>query len=424
MRAVDQPANRGRGRAPYGRLSPAVPYLPVTIPEPGSSSTGPAVGAQEAALEALINTDLPTPPGRERRRARQITVFIPAHNEQATIGATIRSLQAQTTRPARVIVICDNCTDGTAAVAARHGASVFYTVGNTARKAGALNQVLTRMLPGLNGDDLVLVMDADSLLTGNWLAAASRMLHRNPRVGAVCGVFLGEPGAGLVGQLQRNEYWRYSRTVKRRLQAPVLSGTGTLFRVSVLREVARERGRRLPGAPGEFYSRTSITEDDEITLALKTLGHRCVPADGCHTTTEVMPTWRALWRQRVRWQKGALGDLWAYGFTRVTLSYWLRQAGIYAGLGLSVACWWIILTQIADQPGINLVWTTGILGVNFAERLYTVRKAGLWGMLLSALMVPEFAYDVFRMGVFLRALADAVTGRDIAWGHVDRVVGR
>jgi hypothetical protein len=204
----------------------------------------------------------------------------------------------------------------------------------------------------------------------------------------------------------------------------VLSGTGTLFRVSALREVARERGYRLPGTRGEFYSRTSITEDDEITLALKTLGHRCIPAEGCHTTTEVMPTWPDLWRQRVRWQKGALGDLWAYGLTRVTVTYWLRQFAIYLGLAVSVACWWIILTSITHNPGINVAWTAGILGVNFTERLWTVRRAGPWGVLLSILMIPEFLYDIFRMGVFIRALADALTGRDIAWGHVNRQAGR
>jgi cellulose synthase/poly-beta-1,6-N-acetylglucosamine synthase-like glycosyltransferase len=240
----------------------------------------------------------------------------------------------------------------------------------------------------------------------------------------VCGVFLGEPGGGLIGQLQRNEYWRYARTVKRRPQAPVLSGTGTLFRVSALREVARERGNRLPGTRGEFYSRTSITEDDEITLALKTLGHRCIPADGCHTITEVMPTWPDLWRQRVRWQKGALSDLWAYGLSRVTAPYWLRQLAIYAGLAVSIACWWIIIGSIAHQPGFNVAWTAGILGINFIERLYTVRRAGPWGMLLSIVMVPEFLYDVFRMGVFIRALADALRGRDIAWGHVNRQAAR
>jgi cellulose synthase/poly-beta-1,6-N-acetylglucosamine synthase-like glycosyltransferase len=375
------------------------------------------------ALEALMNTDLlAEEPVTRRTRAAggTITVFIPAHNEQASIEATLRSLRKQTKLPTRVIVVCDNCTDDTAAIAAAHGAFVFNTVGNKAKKAGALNQALTRMLPSLHGDDLVLVMDADSLLSAGWLRSASASLDRNSVVGAVCGVFLGEPGGGIIGQLQRNEYWRYARTVQRRPQAPVLSGTGTLFRVSALREVARERGRRLPGTRGEFYSRTSITEDDEITLALKTLGHRCIPADGCHTTTEVMPTWPDLWRQRVRWQKGALGDLWAYGLSRVTASYWLRQLAIYAGLAVSIACWWIIITGIAHNPGFNVAWTAGILGVNFVERLWTVRRAGPWGMLLSILMIPEFLYDIFRMGVFIRALVDALMGRDIAWGHVNR----
>ena len=31
----------------------------------------------------------------------------------------------------------------------------------------------------------------------------------------------------------------------------MLSGTGTMFRAAVLREVARERGKRLPGRPFE-----------------------------------------------------------------------------------------------------------------------------------------------------------------------------
>lgn len=384
----------------------------------------PMTGAQEAALEALINIDLFVGEQLSTRWIRAtdstVTVFIPAHNEQASIEATLQSLYQQTKLPTQVIVVCDNCSDSTAAIALRYGALVFNTMGNKAKKAGALDQALTRVLPSLRGDDLVLVMDADSLLSSGWLRSASATLHRNPVVGAVCGVFLGEPGAGFIGQLQRNEYFRYARIVHRRPQAPVLSGTGTLFRVSALREVARERGRWLPGSPGEFYSRTSITEDDEITLALKTLGHRCLPARGCRTITEMMPTWGDLWRQRVRWQKGALCDLWSYGLSRVTMTYWLRQFSIYAGLIGSIICWWIIIASLVGRPGVNVAWTAGILGVNFVERLWTVRRAGWRGMLLSALMVPEFLYDVFRMGVFLWALAAALAGRDIAWGHVSR----
>jgi cellulose synthase/poly-beta-1,6-N-acetylglucosamine synthase-like glycosyltransferase len=373
----------------------------------------PFAGRQMAGVAALRHLASPA-------AGPALTAIIPAHNEARSIAATIRSLRRQSRVPDRVLVVCDNCTDDTADIALLNGAEVMCTVANTAKKAGALNQALARLLPCLCDDDQVLVMDADSHLNPAWLAAATRALRRNEAGGAVCGVFLGEPGGGLVGQLQRNEYVRYARQVGRRGQAPVLSGTGTVFRASSLREVARERGHRLPGTPGEYYSSDSITEDDEITLALKTLGRRCLAVAGCETITELMPTWGDLWRQRIRWQKGALNDLRRYGLTKVTSLYWIRQSIIYVGLLASLACWLIMGASFTSHPGVNAGWTAGVLAINFVERLWTVRRGGRHGMLISALMVPEFGYDAWRMAVFLRAIVDELTHRDIPWGHVVR----
>jgi glycosyltransferase involved in cell wall biosynthesis len=78
-----------------------------------------------------------------------LSFIIPAHNEEATIAQTIRSLRGQTLPVASITVVCDNCTDDTAAVAAAGGAQVMTTHSNTARKAGALNQALARVLPRL-----------------------------------------------------------------------------------------------------------------------------------------------------------------------------------------------------------------------------------------------------------------------------------
>jgi len=356
------------------------------------------------------------------RRPGQVTAVIPAHNEEMPIGDTIRSLARQSLRPARVVVICDNCTDDTAGAAAAAGASVLTTMNNDARKAGALNQAFASLLPILGEEDLVLVMDADSRISGRWIEYASGILRDNPRVGGVSGVFLGEPGGGFVGQLQRNEYFRYSREVFRRRQAPVLSGTGTLFRVPALLLVGRERGWSLPGDPGDYYDSHSMTEDNEMTLAMKTLGFRCVAGAGCETTTEVMPTWKALFRQRLRWQKGALSDLRNYGFSRATLPYWAKQFAMYGMFLLSIACWVIMGLAMIQHPGFNVAWTAGILSVNFVERLWTVRRASLAGKILSMLTVPEMIYDVFRMVVYFRAFADAVTNRDVDWGHLNRSV--
>jgi poly-beta-1,6-N-acetyl-D-glucosamine synthase len=154
-----------------------------------------------------------------------------------------------------------------------------------------------------------------SQLAPGWIGCATDALARDCEVGGVSGTYTGEDGPGLLRQLQRNEFVRASRLVRRRADLWVLSGTGTMFRVPALRHVARERGRRLPGVPGECYDSTSITEDYEITLALKTLGYRCLCPPGCTARTELMPTWQHLFRQRLRWQSGTLTALRRYGFT-------------------------------------------------------------------------------------------------------------
>jgi cellulose synthase/poly-beta-1,6-N-acetylglucosamine synthase-like glycosyltransferase len=374
-----------------------------------------ATGPMAAVVTAPFRIDESTV-----MRLPRITVVIPAHNEAATIAQTIRSLRRQTLPVASIAVVCDNCTDDTAAVAAAQGAEVMITQGNTARKAGALNQALARILPRLGNNDYLLAMDADSALCPGWLETAARVLALDRRVGAICGAFLGEPGGGIVGQIQRNEYYRYARIINRRWQAVVLSGTGSLFRARALQEIARERGSRLPGAPGQYYRHTSITEDDEITLAMKTLGWKCLCPTRCETLTEVMPTWGALWTQRMRWQKGTLGDLSAYGLTKVTRWYWLRQAGLYGGFAVSFACLGIMIASLVTAPGISVGWTVGILSVTLVERTVTVRRGGWRAMLLAAVILPEAYYSLWQGWLFFCAAYAAIQRREISWGHLQR----
>lgn len=351
----------------------------------------------------------------------RVIVMIPAHNEAASIGRTLQALRAQTRRPDKIIVVCDNCTDATAVVSAGHGVHVLRTVGNTTRKAGALNQALARVLPGLDRRDLVLIADADSRLCRDWIRCAADALRLDRKLGGVCGTYTGEGTAGLLAQLQRNEFVRATRLVPRRGALWVLSGTGTMFRVPVLREVARERGRWIPGRPGEYYSTISITEDYEITLALKTLGFRCLAAPGCTAETELMPTWRYLFRQRLRWQSGTLTALRVYGFTRATRGNWVRQAFFYARYCAQMACWAIIGYSLAVHPSAAMpTWVLGMLAVIYLERIITVRKGGLKGILLAVLLIPEWCYGVFDGLYLFQALRIEVVGGELSWGHVVR----
>ena len=127
----------------------------------------------------------------------QIVALIPAHNEEESIERTIACLNAQTRPADRVIVIADNCTDETPALARASGAEVIVTQGNTHKKAGALNYALERVLPSLTDQDAVLVQDADTFLDPGFLAATTRKLSEG--FGAAGGNFRGRAAAECAG---------------------------------------------------------------------------------------------------------------------------------------------------------------------------------------------------------------------------------
>ena len=103
--------------------------------------------------------------------------------------------------------------------------------------------------------------------------------------------------------------------------------------------MAAARGPLIPGPPGTVYDTLALTEDNELTLALKTLGAKMYAPPQCVVTTEVMTGWRDLWRQRLRWHRGALENIAVYGITRSTALYWRQQAGLAYGVG--ERCVWI-----------------------------------------------------------------------------------
>jgi biofilm PGA synthesis N-glycosyltransferase PgaC len=353
-----------------------------------------------------------------------IVGLVPAHNEADGIAASVASILAQVDQ---LIVISDNSTDATVELAIQAGATVIESVNNVDKKAGALNQALGSMLgigsrlfslPQLGDDDFVLVMDADSRIDPGFVARAVTEFTLTPDAGAVGGIFLGDPGGAIVGQLQRNEYFRYAREVSRRGgKAWVLSGTASVLRVDVLRAVVQARREgRLPGA-ATVYDTLALTEDNELTLAIKTLGFRTMSPQECIVRTEIMDSGRDLWHQRMRWQRGALENLGNYRLTKVTRPYYVQQ--LISAIGLFAMWLFVGLTVAAIVTAsfqVHLVWL--LVGLIFlAERIVTVWAGGTKARLVAVVMVIEFAYDVFLQAVIVRSVWDIATGRQATWHH-------
>ncbi|KQW48883.1 hypothetical protein ASC77_09175 [Nocardioides sp. Root1257] len=382
------------------------------------------LGDRIPALETPVDWPQTMAPHPTPDRPLRLTVLIPAHNEEAIVGSTIASLRAQTTPPARVIVIADNCTDRTAEVVDDIGVEVRSTVGNTRKKAGALNQALADLLPSTDDSDVVMVMDADSTLSSNFIEVALGLLQSDPDLMAVGGVFDGEPGEGLIGQLQRNEFVRYQRLVLRRPgRVFVLTGTAALIRAGALEAVAAARGTLLPGHRGEVYDTLALTEDNELTLALKTLGARLDSPPECRVTTEIMPSARALWRQRLRWHRGALENIGAYGLTRATGLYWAQQIGLaYGVVALGSYLLMAGISLLAADSFVLVPFWTAIGVIFITERVVTAWNAGWPGRLVAAPIVLELGYAVFLQACFVTSIVQISLHRRAEWNYVERQV--
>lgn len=368
-------------------------------------------------------------PGDVGRVGRTIVV-IPAHNEQQRLPTTLAALRCQTHQPDAVVVVADNCIDDTVTVALHAGVTVVETTGNRHAKAGALNAALEVLLGELQANDTVLAMDADTELNERFIAVCRARLDDDVdgTIGGVGGVFHGDGERWkLVRQLQENEYARYARQLGRRQgRALVLTGTGTLFRVAALREVAQARkSQRLPdpGGTAGVYDTGSLTEDNELTLALKHLGWKARSPKQCIVNTAMMPTWRSLFIQRRRWQRGALENLVAHGVVRHTWPYALRQVGTYLGVLFVPLYFATLTTALTVGGGVDVVvplWIA-VAVAYVVEQTLSVRRAGWKAVVTSAVVIPELVYTVFLNTVYAVCLAGVVAGTAEQWGRgVDR----
>jgi len=195
-----------------------------------------------------------------------------------------------------------------------------------------------------------------------------------------------------------------------------MTGTASVFRADALAAVAAARGTVLPGRPGDVYDTYSLTEDNELTIALKSLGARLISPRQCRVRTELMPTWGDLWRQRERWQRGALENIGMYGFSSATGRYWSQQLALGYGV-IAVICYLAVTVLSYFAFGMfTVVIFWAVLGALFTvERVITVWPGGWRARLLAAPLLIELAYALYLQLVYVKSLVDIVLGRSKHW---------
>ena len=328
-----------------------------------------------------------------------VVALIPAHNEESSIGATVAALLAQTRVPDRIIVIADNCTDRTAAIAASfHHPSllVTQTVNNRDKKCGGLNAAWRQFA---TDSDIVICLDADTILPDNAIEDWVREFTDNPELAGSSSKFTMR-GTELLVRLQRAEFAKWTDSSLRRGWTSVLAGTACAIRNSVLHEVVRTHRRYGP------WLHASQVEDFELTYRIRELGYFCQVSPTVRAYTDAMRSVRSLWGQRMKWQVGTVEDLLRFGLNRKTWIDWRQQA---AGLlAASVRFGWIFFTVLYAALGIlhfAPIWfVVPVLFIaNDVKQALRIPDRDRWDVILAALLVPQEAFAWMRAGWFVAA---------------------
>jgi len=221
--------------------------------------------------------------------------LIPAHDEAKGILETLNDIKPQLRPTDRLLVVADNCTDDTAAVAASAGAEV--TVRSDVAKIGkgyALDWGLTHLAS--TPPDIVIMIDADCSVTSGTIDRLTTVCEQSRR--PVQSLYLMTAPTGPAINHQVAEFaWRVKNWVRPSglgaLGLPCqLMGSGMAFPWAVIRSVELSSG--------------FIVEDLKLGLDLAKAGHAPIFCPSA-VVKSTFPTSAAGSRvQRHRWEQGHL----------------------------------------------------------------------------------------------------------------------
>lgn len=248
---------------------------------------------------AGTHTATPAPDEPVHAHRPRLAVLIPAHNEAGGIAATLADVCAQTGAADRVIVVADNCTDETAAIARAAGAVVLERRDRERRGKGYALDFGVRFLEA-DPPDVLVIVDADCVLARHTLPrlaqhcratgrpVQARYLMRYPQSARTVGARMAEFAFVL------KNWVRPLGLAQLNLACPLL-GAGMAFPWAVIRDASLASG--------------NIVEDMRLgsDLASAGQGARFLESASVYSTFPVAADGQQ--SQRRRWEHGHLQTL-------------------------------------------------------------------------------------------------------------------
>jgi poly-beta-1,6-N-acetyl-D-glucosamine synthase len=248
--------------------------------------------------------------------ARELTVIIPAYNEQDSIADTIRSMRAQTVRVGAIVVVDDCSSDATGEVARALGVTVLRPPSNTGSKAAAQNFALLQVESAFT-----LAIDADTTLAPDAVERLLAAFH-DGQVAAAC---------GFVEPRYRRSVWERGRYIEYLLaftfykpiqdfygKPLISSGCFSAYRTEVLKEC------------GGWSTRT-MAEDVDLTWRFYFAGYKVRFVPGA-VSYPIEPHNFHFMRKQLR--------RWSHGFIQNVCLHWQSVLHVpYLRSTVAVALW-------------------------------------------------------------------------------------
>jgi cellulose synthase/poly-beta-1,6-N-acetylglucosamine synthase-like glycosyltransferase len=248
------------------------------------------------AIEVVAS--MPAPRVRQTPAVRRprLTVMVPAHDEAAMIGDTVGAILSQLLPGDRLVVVADNCSDETAAVASAAGAEVIVRTDLTRRGKGYALDFAVRHLVA-DPPEVALIVDADCRVGEGCIDLLARTSMESGRPVQALYLMRAPASSGLTGRIAEFA-WALKNRVRPMgmllLGLPCqLMGTGMAFPWKCI--------------AGADLASGHIVEDLKLGLELARGGSPPLFCPQAEVTSDFPSSAEGFKSQRTRWEHGYLG---------------------------------------------------------------------------------------------------------------------
>lgn len=320
----------------------------------------------------------------------RFVIMVPAHNEERLLPQLLDNLSQLDYPPElyAVHVVADNCTDRTAELGRQGGAIVHERFNSELRGKGyALEWLLQRIWERGEPHDAVLILDADSVVSANFLRVMdTRLAHGERVIQGYYAVRQPEDAWSVGLRAVALTLLHYLRPQGRMVLggSTGLKGNGMVFAAEILR--------------AHRWS-ASLTEDIEYHMELILAGERAMFAPDAVVWAEMPASLGASQTQNERWEKGRMEMVRRYvpGLLRQALgrrSFLLFDAAVEQIIPpfsiVTGASMGVMLTALALRSPLGLALATYIV---LGQTLYV----------FAGLILSRAPREVYRSLIFAPA---------------------